>query len=331
MADVQCENGFTKIANELYDEILTRRFGLRQLNVLHLLIRLSYGFQNTEVQLKNIDFQAVGIERTVIKRILRQLSKDKIIFWDEYNNIFSINKNYDDWKISYNLDAERFKMLTKNQQIMLTKKEHKNKDNKVDVNKKITSMLTNKEHSEAENADSEIKTILPKETKEINEININNTSSSSPADEEEFLKFSSVLQSMTNYQYSEASDKALFECLKKSHPDKNLIEIINSWKIANFESKNLKNPRVMIIRWVQGYTPVGILPAKTEKVRGEVNNYIPPDPASRGSPLDMDRAGALIFIHGFRNFPKRAHPVVLEELIQKWNFTDEELKYGTND
>jgi len=50
------------------------------------------------------------------------------------------------------------------------------------------------------------------------------------------------------------------------------------------------------------------------------------DANSGGSPLDLTREKALAFIYNFKNVPKRKQPLIINELIQKHNFTDDELK-----
>ncbi|MFS0822144.1 replication protein [Bacillus sp. 1P02SD] len=100
LADVQLEKGYIRIATELMDEIIRRDFSKRQLAILHLIIRLSYGCHQKDCLIDKMNvFEIVGIYKGDIKRELDYLVEAKVIKWDKNENIFSVNKNHEMWKI----------------------------------------------------------------------------------------------------------------------------------------------------------------------------------------------------------------------------------------
>jgi len=51
MASPQKENGHTQIANELFEAILKSNFTLRELKIIFVVIRFTYGFNRKEAEL----------------------------------------------------------------------------------------------------------------------------------------------------------------------------------------------------------------------------------------------------------------------------------------
>src|SRR5690554_4200107 len=88
MASPQKENGFTSIANELYETILKSPLTLRELKIVLTVIRFSYGFHKREAELSvrfianatNIKFQHVS---DVIKTLIE---KNVISISESYNH-----------------------------------------------------------------------------------------------------------------------------------------------------------------------------------------------------------------------------------------------------
>lgn len=104
MADVQTEKGFTKIANELFDKIIQADFNKRELKVILLIIRYTYGFSRKQAPL-SVRFisQATGINSRHVSPLIIKLAKRNIIkFESDFNTnhtsrTISLNKNYDLW------------------------------------------------------------------------------------------------------------------------------------------------------------------------------------------------------------------------------------------
>lgn len=105
MASPQIENGFTKIANDLFNEILKRDFSKRQLKVILAIIRFTYGFNRKEAEL-SVRFleDKTGIKFNKISSILKQLQKMQVIVFigndSTISRKISLIKDYDLWKIT---------------------------------------------------------------------------------------------------------------------------------------------------------------------------------------------------------------------------------------
>ncbi|MED0758752.1 replication protein [Aneurinibacillus thermoaerophilus] len=114
MANPQIENGFIKIANELWDEILRRNFTKRQQNIIMFIWRMSYGCGQKDCVIDKFNyFELAGLDKSDIKKELKYLKMCNVIHWDEETMTFAINKNYDFWQINpnKNWDDDKFKKL----------------------------------------------------------------------------------------------------------------------------------------------------------------------------------------------------------------------------
>ena len=179
VADVQTENGYTKIANELFDKIIQADFNKRELKIILSIIRFTYGFSRKQTPL-SIRFisQATGLTFTNVSPVIKKLAANNIIkIPTDYSTgnsprIISLNKNFDLWTVpkgknnqdksyqndnstqidnSYQNDNSKVpKMITFKVPKMITKKEIKEniKKGEGDLNKNIES---NKESSEKSN------------------------------------------------------------------------------------------------------------------------------------------------------------------------------------
>ena len=110
---------FTRLSNELLEAVMRTDFTKRQLNILFLIWRCSYGFGKKVAILKKSDFQVVGIYPSDITKELNYLAEAKVIFWDKVNDLIAFNKDYDQWRISLSKAAVNgqadFKKIFKNQ------------------------------------------------------------------------------------------------------------------------------------------------------------------------------------------------------------------------
>ena len=106
MADVQTEKGFTKIANELFDKIIQTDFNKRELKVILLIIRYTYGFSRKQAPL-SVRFisQATGVPFTHITPVIKKLAANNIIkIPTDYSTgnsprIIALNKDFDLWTV----------------------------------------------------------------------------------------------------------------------------------------------------------------------------------------------------------------------------------------
>jgi phage replication O-like protein O len=110
----QLENGYIRIANEIWDEVIRRDFSKRQKDILHLILRLSYGCQKKVAHIPMLkDFAICGVTPNHISNEVAYLKECKVIEWDREDMIFAFNKNYDVWQVSpvRSWNKERFKEL----------------------------------------------------------------------------------------------------------------------------------------------------------------------------------------------------------------------------
>ncbi|WP_374697303.1 replication protein [Alcaligenes nematophilus] len=96
----QLENGYLRIANELFDAALRFGFTGRQIHVLFAVIRKTYGYGKTadDVSASQIG-DICGMSRSHVTSTLNQLADMKVINKQPgvYGSIVSINKDYRAW------------------------------------------------------------------------------------------------------------------------------------------------------------------------------------------------------------------------------------------
>ncbi|WP_426453809.1 replication protein [Paenibacillus sp. S-38] len=101
MANPQTENGYIRIANEIWDEVIRRDFSKRQKDIMHFIWRLSYGCRKKAAFIpKLVHFELCGVGKNHIKDELLYLESCKVLFWDREAKLFEVNKNYDEWQVS---------------------------------------------------------------------------------------------------------------------------------------------------------------------------------------------------------------------------------------
>jgi len=106
MANVQCENGYTKIANELLEALLKYKFPSNTdgvpLKLCLFVIRKTYGYGKTQDKISLTQFEkGVNSTRPTICHWLDYLVKALLLVKEvkPVNNtvLYSINKDYDQW------------------------------------------------------------------------------------------------------------------------------------------------------------------------------------------------------------------------------------------
>ncbi|MEH6993236.1 replication protein [Neobacillus drentensis] len=101
MADVQLENGYTQMANEILEQMARIKLSATQYRLLFVIWRYTYGFKRKghHLSLKFLS-QATGCDHRQIQRELKSLEERKVIIQDiksgSYRKI-SFNKNHDAW------------------------------------------------------------------------------------------------------------------------------------------------------------------------------------------------------------------------------------------
>lgn len=108
--------GFTKVDNPLLERVITSRFTKRQLKILLLIIRFSFGYQKTYALLRKNDFAYAGVADSCIKEELRKLERLRVLGWDTKRDTFWLNPDLRDWGVENPGDSRwRFiKIATKN-------------------------------------------------------------------------------------------------------------------------------------------------------------------------------------------------------------------------
>jgi phage replication O-like protein O len=100
MSSPQLENGYIRIANEIWDEVIRRDFTKRQKDIIFLVWRLSYGCQKRAAYIpKLVYFELAGIRRNHIKEELLNLEKWNVLKWDREAKMFEVNKDLDQWNV----------------------------------------------------------------------------------------------------------------------------------------------------------------------------------------------------------------------------------------
>lgn len=96
MTNPQTENGYTRIANELYDAIIGFSLTGYQHRVLHALLRKTYGFnKKTDVISLTQIAEVTKIAKSHVCRAMKELKDMNIITTD--GNKIGINKHYSEW------------------------------------------------------------------------------------------------------------------------------------------------------------------------------------------------------------------------------------------
>ena len=105
MANVQTKNGFTRIANELYDKIIKAKLNGSQAKILHAIIRNTYGYNRKTTNLSyNYLAKATNISQRQAVDTLKSLKDMNMVFVTDNGkgktNTLSINKDFDTWTLS---------------------------------------------------------------------------------------------------------------------------------------------------------------------------------------------------------------------------------------
>lgn len=100
MADVQLENGYTKIANELLEALYSTNFSEYEHRIIKFIIRLSYGCNKKTALIRHWnDLCIAGIPSNKIKSTINRLKENNIVTVDNDILELSLNKDYDTWGI----------------------------------------------------------------------------------------------------------------------------------------------------------------------------------------------------------------------------------------
>ena len=96
----QLENGYLRIANELYEQIMLANFSKRELLVVLAIIRETYGYGRKSHRISGTQVgRLVGIARQHAASTIAVLERRKVVLKRDYNghNVLGINKDYREW------------------------------------------------------------------------------------------------------------------------------------------------------------------------------------------------------------------------------------------
>jgi len=108
MANPQTENGFLKIANDLFEAIIRQKLASSELRIFLFVIRKTYGFKKTWDRISYSQLsEGTGITRNHINRVLKSLKQKKMIdsravltrlTGNPYSIEYRIQKDYELWE-----------------------------------------------------------------------------------------------------------------------------------------------------------------------------------------------------------------------------------------
>lgn len=99
----QLENGYLRIANELYEQIMLANFSKRELLVVLAIIRETYGYGRKSHRISGTQVgRLVGIARQHAASTIAVLERRKVVLKRDHNghNVLGINKDYREWLLS---------------------------------------------------------------------------------------------------------------------------------------------------------------------------------------------------------------------------------------
>ena len=101
---VQLENGYTRIANELLEQIILYKLNATQLKIVLTIIRYTYGFNRKSHSL-SLTFisKATGISKRYVSSELNKLIEENVVLitqehTDTQSRELQLNKDYKSWK-----------------------------------------------------------------------------------------------------------------------------------------------------------------------------------------------------------------------------------------
>lgn len=98
MASPQTENGYTKIANEILEQLFLAGINGCEYRILLVVIRKTYGFQKKRDRISISQFQNLTkMNRPQAINTIKSLLEKKIL--KKENNQFIFNKNYEEWVV----------------------------------------------------------------------------------------------------------------------------------------------------------------------------------------------------------------------------------------
>lgn len=148
MANPQLENGYVKIANDIFDALSRIRISGEARQVLDVIIRKTYGFNKKEDAISLSQFcLATGMRRGDVIRGAKKLQGMNIISKkaNEVANIYRVNKDFDTWNP---LAKKRRGEGVAKKQITISKKAN-NDEQKSYIQKTVSKDTLTKDNTDA--------------------------------------------------------------------------------------------------------------------------------------------------------------------------------------
>lgn len=100
MANPQTENGFTKIANEVFEELVKTALLGSEFQICFFVIRKTYGFNKKEDRISLTQFEkGTNLSRPTVVKSLKNLVSRNILKRSE-SLIYKFNKDYESWVVN---------------------------------------------------------------------------------------------------------------------------------------------------------------------------------------------------------------------------------------
>jgi phage replication O-like protein O len=99
MMGPQCEDGYTKVANELLEALYKIRIPGESMQIFLMILRRTYGYGRKSDRIALSQFQETGIKKSHVQRAISKLEDMKLITVEgsHHNVIYSVNKFHGDW------------------------------------------------------------------------------------------------------------------------------------------------------------------------------------------------------------------------------------------
>lgn len=122
VADVQVENGFTRIANQILEEIAQRKFNGTEFRIIMILWRYTYGFNRKQHSLSTgFIAEAIGMDNSRVRKVLKDLIDNKVIDVTEqatfnHSRVLAFNKNFEEWGVKKDMRGRKVPLSPNKQQ-----------------------------------------------------------------------------------------------------------------------------------------------------------------------------------------------------------------------
>lgn len=103
MPSPQLENGYLRLANEIFDALAAYRLPGEQMQCLLFILRKTYGYGKKADMISNSQFrEATGMKKQSCNRAINELVRKKIVSKNADTRVptYQFNKNYETWEAS---------------------------------------------------------------------------------------------------------------------------------------------------------------------------------------------------------------------------------------